>query len=56
MRTARTSLILSGVLIALGIAIIVRTALEGVGGGLGFLMGGLLIAAAVLRIYFGRMS
>ena len=42
------------VAIALGIAIVVRTVLEGVGGGLGFLLGGLLVLAGLLRLYLLR--
>ena len=50
----RTSAIFAFVAIALGIAIVVRTVLEGVGGGLGFLLGGLLMLAGLLRLYLLR--
>ena len=43
--------LLAVVMIVLGIVIIVRTIALGVGGGLGFLFGGLLIFAGVLRLY-----
>jgi hypothetical protein len=46
-----TTLVLSGLLIALGIAILVRTLLAGVGGGLGLLIGALFVLAGGLRIY-----
>lgn len=42
---------LSIVMIGLGIAIFVRTIAEGVGGGLGFLFGALLVLAGALRLY-----
>lgn len=41
-------------LVALGIAVIVRTFLEGVGGGLGLLLGPLLVLAGSLRLYLSR--
>lgn len=41
-------------LVALGIAVIVRTFLEGVGGGLGLLLGTLLLLAGALRLYLSR--
>jgi hypothetical protein len=51
-----TTLVLSGLLVALGVAIIIRTIAAGVGGGLGLLIGALLILAGGLRLYLGRMS
>ena len=48
MRAARA---LSVLLIVLGIAVVVRTIALGVGGGLGLLLGGLMIAAGVLRLW-----
>ena len=42
---------LSLVLVALGIAVIARTIQGGVGGGLGLLLGGMLVAAGLLRLY-----
>ena len=38
------------VLVALGVAIVARTVLEGVGGGLGILLGSLFVAAGVARL------
>jgi hypothetical protein len=46
--------ILSLVLIALGVAVIVRTILLGVGGGLGLLLGALLLGAGLARLYLAR--
>jgi hypothetical protein len=42
---------LAVVMIALGIGIVVRTIALGVGGGLGFVFGALLILAGCLRLY-----
>ena len=50
----RTAAIFAVVAIALGLAIVVRTILEGIGGGLGFLLGGLLVLAGLLRLYLLR--
>jgi hypothetical protein len=50
-----TTLVLSGLLVALGVAIIVRTIAAGVGGGLGLLIGALFVLAGGLRFYLGRM-
>ena len=41
--------VLAVVLVALGLAVVVRTAVEGVGGGLGLLLGAMLVLAGVLR-------
>ena len=46
------TLALSGLLFAIGLVLILETAL--VGGELGFLVGPLFIAAGLLRIYLGR--
>jgi hypothetical protein len=43
--------ILSVLLIVLGVGVIIRTVAGGVGGGLGFFLGALLIVAGVLRLY-----
>ncbi|MGH3083576.1 MAG: hypothetical protein ACRDNP_05855 [Gaiellaceae bacterium] len=43
--------ILSVLMIALGIGIVVRTIVAGVGGGLGILLGALLVLAGALRLY-----
>jgi hypothetical protein len=50
----RTSALLALAAVVLGVAIVVRTAVEGVGGGLGFLAGGLLALAGLLRLYLLR--
>lgn len=46
------TVLLSVVLIALGIAIVVRTAL--LGGGIGFLFGAIVACAGVARLYYSR--
>ncbi len=48
--------VLAVVLIVLGVVITFRTIALGVGGGLGFLFGGLLMFAGVLRLYLWRVS
>jgi hypothetical protein len=45
---------LAVLLIVLGIVVLVRTVAEGVGGGLGLLLGGLLVLGGVLRLYLSR--
>jgi hypothetical protein len=45
---------LAVLLIALGLVVLVRTVIEGVGGGLGLLLGALLILAGALRLYLSR--
>ena len=50
----RNSALLSAVTIAIGLALIARTVQLGVGGGLGLLLGGLLVAAGSLRLYLSR--
>jgi hypothetical protein len=42
---------LSILLVVLGLAVIARTLAAGVGGGLGLLLGGMLVAAGALRYY-----
>ncbi len=44
---------LSLLLLLLGLAVLVRTAAEGIGGGLGLLIGGLLVIVGSLRLYLG---
>jgi hypothetical protein len=46
----------SVVLVVLGVAIVVRTILAGIGGGLGLLLGALLILAGGLRLYLQRQK
>ena len=45
---------LSGLLVVLGAAIIVRTLVGGIGGGLGLLIGALFILAGGARLYLQR--
>ena len=47
-------LVLSGALIVLGVAILVRSIAAGVGGGLGLLIGALFIVAGGARLYLQR--
>jgi hypothetical protein len=51
MRNNRAVVVLSVALIVLGLVAIARTVQAGVGGGLGLLLGGMLVAAGVLRLY-----
>ena len=44
------------VMIVLGLAVIVRTVMVGIGGGLGLLLGTLLVFAGVLRLYLHRAT
>jgi hypothetical protein len=50
MRTRATAA-LSLLLIALGLVVIARTVAAGIGGGLGLVLGGMLVAAGALRLY-----
>jgi hypothetical protein len=45
---------LAVLMIGLGLAVIIRTIALGVGGGLGFLFGALLVLAGLLRLYLSR--
>ena len=45
------SRVLALVVVALGVAIVVRTVAAGVGGGFGLLAGALLVAAGAARLY-----
>jgi hypothetical protein len=47
----RGTIAISLVVAALGIAVIARTLQAGVGGGLGLVLGGMLVAAGLLRLY-----
>ena len=49
-----TTIVFSGLLVAIGIAILVRTVAAGVGGGLGLLIGALFVLAGGLRLYLQR--
>jgi len=46
---------LSILLIVLGAAVLVRTVVAGVGGGVGLLLGTLLVLAGALRLYMGTV-
>ncbi|HEV2902691.1 MAG TPA: hypothetical protein VGW30_05465 [Gaiellaceae bacterium] len=48
------SVALAWAMVVLGLAVIVRTLLAGVGGGLGLLLGALLVLAGGLRLYLHR--
>ena len=48
------TLVLSGLIVALGAVIIVRTVAEGIGGGLGLLIGALFMFAGGARMYLQR--
>jgi hypothetical protein len=48
----RTTAVLSGVLVLIGAAVFVETAL--VGGGVGFLLGALLVLVGSVRLYLSR--
>jgi hypothetical protein len=50
------SVVLSALLVGLGVAVIVRTLLLGIGGGLGLVLGGLLVAAGGARLYIARRA
>jgi hypothetical protein len=49
-----TTIVFSGLLVAIGVVIVVRTLAAGVGGGLGLLIGALFVLAGGLRIYLQR--
>jgi hypothetical protein len=50
----RLVVVLAALTLVLGLAVVARTIAEGVGGGLGLLLGGLLIAAGAARLYVER--
>ena len=45
---------ISVLLVVIGAGVIVRTFVEGLGGGVGLLLGALLVAAGAGRLYLGR--
>ena len=51
MSRRRTTVFVSIVVAALGVVVIARTVQAGVGGGLGLIIGGMLVAAGALRLY-----
>jgi hypothetical protein len=52
----RTTAGLSLLMVGLGIAVIARTVAAGIGGGLGLVLGGMLVAAGALRFYLSTRS
>ena len=54
MSRSRGTIAISTGLIGLGLAVIIRTVTLGVGGGVGLIVGGMLVAAGALRIYLVR--
>ena len=50
------TILLSGLLVVLGAAIVVRTLVEDVGGGLGLLIGAMFMLAGGLRLYLQRVK
>lgn len=48
--------VLAWILVALGVAVIVRTVAVGIGGGLGLVLGALLVLAGGLRLYLVRAA
>lgn len=48
------SRVLAAILVVLGVAVVARTLAEGVGGGLGLVLGALLVAAGAARLYVGK--
>jgi hypothetical protein len=52
----RATAALSLMMVVLGLAVIARTVAAGVGGGLGLVLGGMLVAAGALRFYLSARS
>lgn len=50
------TVVLAALLVLLGAATIVRTLLEGIGGGLGLLLGAAMIGAGAARLYLARRT
>jgi hypothetical protein len=50
------SVVLAAVVVLLGLVIIGRTLAEGVGGGMGLVLGALFVVAGVGRLYLARRS
>jgi hypothetical protein len=50
---ARTTIFLSGLLVALGILLVIETTLAG-GGAVGYLLGAMLALVGALRVYLAR--
>jgi hypothetical protein len=45
------TVLISALLVVLGVVVIARTVQAGVGGGLGLIIGGMLVAAGALRLW-----
>lgn len=56
MPSSRAGQAFSVLVVALGVVVVVRTVALGVGGGLGLLLGGMMIAAGGLRLWLGRRT
>ena len=54
MSRGTASAIIAAAVVILGLVVIARTLALGVGGGLGLLLGGLLVAGGALRLYLLR--
>jgi hypothetical protein len=52
----KATAVLSVAMLGVGVAMIARTVQAGVGGGLGLILGGMLVAAGALRLYLSRLS
>ena len=52
----QSTIAMSVVLVGLGVAVIARSVQAGVGGGLGLLLGGMLVAAGALRLYLSTRT
>ena len=50
------SVVLAAVVVLLGLVIIARTLAEGVGGGMGLVLGALFVVAGAGRLYLARRS
>jgi len=48
----RVTIVLSGLMVVLGVALLVETAV--LGGGIGYLLGGMLVVAGAGRLYVSR--
>lgn len=55
MTRARTTIVLSALLVVLGVAILVETAVAG-GGQIGYLLGALLVLAGIFRVILVRKT
>ena len=51
MKRSHAAVVVSVLTLALGLAVIARTVVAGIGGGLGLVLGALLVGAGALRLY-----